>query len=82
MRLKNPYIAWLFGCYQICPNTLYPKISKGEHIETGEKRSADVHTQPERQNLCADLIKTADLLSNSLVHFSMLVFKYNRRLYL
>ena len=26
----------------------------------------DVHNRPERQNLCADLIKTADMLSGSL----------------
>jgi hypothetical protein len=27
---------------------------------------SDVHNRPERQNLCADLMKTADMLSDSL----------------
>ena len=32
----------------------------------GKNTLSDVHNRPERQNLCADLIKTADMLSDSL----------------
>lgn len=32
----------------------------------GKNTLSDVHNRPERQNLCADLIKTADMLSYSL----------------
>ena len=39
---------------------------------------SDVHTQPERQNLCADLIKPADMLSDSLkVHILRYFVKLN-----
>lgn len=31
-----------------------------------KNKLSDVHNRPERQNLCADLIKTADMLSDSL----------------
>ena len=39
---------------------------KRKHIEIGKNTLSDVHNRPERQNLCADLMKTADMLSDSL----------------
>ena len=44
----------------------------------GKNTLSDVHNRPERQNLCADLIKTADMLSDSLqMHILRHFVKWN-----